>query len=379
MREYAALGHMEPVQAPYSHDGCYYIPHPAVVGKFRVVFNASAQTSTGVSLNDIQLVGPTIQDSLVNILLRFRRYRVAITADIEKMFGQVLVTSEHQDLQRIIWRESPADNIGVYRLKTVTYGMASSPYNAVRALQQCAVDNCSVSRDEDQAALARDAILTSFYVDDFLTSCANASEGIELARSVDAILSAGKFRLSKWNSNDNQVTMCLSSNASISSYTFNSGETSVLGLKWDSVTDELFYRVEIEPTIDVPTKRSVLREVTRLFDPTGLLSPVVITGKVFIQKMWSVGLSWDTPLPDDLREEWLRYRSKLKALNQVRIERWLGMVRHGRTTLHGFCDASSYAYAAMIYIRTIDDSHAKQLSLLTARRKVAPFKGSTIP
>ncbi|XP_017490530.1 PREDICTED: uncharacterized protein LOC108378737, partial [Rhagoletis zephyria] len=95
--------------------------------------------------------------------------------------------------------------------------------------------------------------------------------------------------------------------------------------------------------------------------------------------MWSVGLSWDTPLPDDLREEWLRYRSKLKALNQVRIERWLGMVRHGRTTLHGFCDASSYAYAAVIYIRTIDDSHATPLSLLTARTKVAPLKGSTIP
>nr|XP_014100413.2 uncharacterized protein LOC106625127 [Bactrocera oleae] len=116
MSEYAALGHMELVQPPYGHINCYYIPHHAVTTKFRVVFNVSAPTSTGISLNNVQLVGPRSQDSPSSILLRFRRYRVAITADIEKMFRQVLVASEHRDYQRIIWREPPEDEIRVYRI-----------------------------------------------------------------------------------------------------------------------------------------------------------------------------------------------------------------------------------------------------------------------
>ncbi|XP_036329656.1 uncharacterized protein LOC118741790 [Rhagoletis pomonella] len=202
MREYATLGHMELVEPPYHHNNCYCIPHHAVTSKFRVVFNASASPSTGVSLNDIQLVGPALQDSLCSILLRFRRFRVAITADIEKMFRQVLVAQEHRDYQRIIWRESPAEDIRVYRLKTITYGMTCSSYNAVRTLQQCVYDNYGSVPDRRQAVLARAAILTSFYVDDFLTSCESAFDAVELARNVDTILSAGKFTLRKWNSND---------------------------------------------------------------------------------------------------------------------------------------------------------------------------------
>ncbi|XP_036340711.1 uncharacterized protein LOC118750083 [Rhagoletis pomonella] len=199
MREYATLGHMELVEPPYHHNNYYYIPHHAVTSKFRVVFNASAPTSTGVSLNDIQLVGPALQDSLGSILLRFRRFRVAITADIEKIFRQVLVTPEHRDYQRIIWCESPADEIRVYRLKTITYGMACSPYNAVRTLQQCAYDNYGSVPDRRQADVARDAILTSFYVDDFLTSCESASDAVALAGNViRGKIYAKKMEVQRW-------------------------------------------------------------------------------------------------------------------------------------------------------------------------------------
>ncbi|XP_036318216.1 uncharacterized protein LOC118733101 [Rhagoletis pomonella] len=115
MREYETLGHMERVVEPIVQPGCYYIPHHAVVGKFRVVFNASAPTSNGLSLNDLQLVGSPIQDSLINIILRFRRYAVAITADVEKMFRQVLVAPQDRDFQRILWRESPSEEVITYR------------------------------------------------------------------------------------------------------------------------------------------------------------------------------------------------------------------------------------------------------------------------
>ncbi|XP_036340349.1 uncharacterized protein LOC118749656 [Rhagoletis pomonella] len=166
MREYSALAHMEPVTTHPST--AYYIPHYAVLGKFRGVFNASARTSSGVSLNDIQMVGPQIQEPLLNILFRFRRHRVALTADIEKIFRQVLVTAPHRNYQRILWRERPVEPIGIYQLTTVTYGMACSPFNALRALHQCANDNQALVVDPRRAAEAQNIILSSFYVDDFL-------------------------------------------------------------------------------------------------------------------------------------------------------------------------------------------------------------------
>lgn len=97
MREYIDLGHMCAVSDQHGDPSqVYYIPHHAVTAKFRVVFNASARTTNGTSLNDTQLVGPAIQELLVNIILRFRRYAVALSGDIEKMFRQVRIDERHR-------------------------------------------------------------------------------------------------------------------------------------------------------------------------------------------------------------------------------------------------------------------------------------------
>lgn len=78
-------------------DDGYYMPHHAVIKdtsnttKVRIVFDASAKTNNSTSLNDILMVGPTIQDKLVAYLIRFRTYKYVLTADIEKMYRQVLL------------------------------------------------------------------------------------------------------------------------------------------------------------------------------------------------------------------------------------------------------------------------------------------------
>ncbi|XP_039968907.1 uncharacterized protein LOC120780713 [Bactrocera tryoni] len=129
----------------------------------------------------------------------------------------------------------------------------------------------------------------------------------------------------------------------------------------------------------MPTKRRVLSDVAQLYDPTGFLAPVIISGKVFIQTLWSTGISWDTPLPKDLCHIWSKFRNDLGILDKVRVPRWLGMDATNRTSLYGFCDASQKAYAAVVYARTIDNDDKANKSLLTARTKVAPLKGATIP
>ncbi|GFW23877.1 integrase catalytic domain-containing protein [Trichonephila clavipes] len=104
-----------------------YLPHRGVVRdtscttKLRVVFDASSKTSSGLSLNDLLMVGPRVQPELFPILIQFRIFSVAICADVEKMFRQIKVHEEDVDWERILWRDSPTEPIRENRLTTVKY------------------------------------------------------------------------------------------------------------------------------------------------------------------------------------------------------------------------------------------------------------------
>ncbi len=86
VKEYIDLGHAEPVplNEAISGNSTFYMPMHGVhkesssTTKLRVVFDASAKSSSGVSLNDILMVGPTIYPCITDVLLRFRTYKVAI-------------------------------------------------------------------------------------------------------------------------------------------------------------------------------------------------------------------------------------------------------------------------------------------------------------
>jgi len=103
---------MREINGSKSTNKTYYLPRHAVykktstTTKLRVVFDGSCKTSTGISLNDTLMVGPTIQENLFSILTRFRTFKYALTADINKMYRQVLVNPNQTSRQRILWRNS---------------------------------------------------------------------------------------------------------------------------------------------------------------------------------------------------------------------------------------------------------------------------------
>lgn len=151
INEYIELGHMirvnsteEQMATKLGDEICYntaYLPHHAVMKesstttKLRVVFNASRKTSSGISLNDTMLIGPTIQEDMASILLRWRKYSIVFSADIQKMYRQIWVRKQDAEFQRIVWRDAEDKPIRDYKLTTVTFGTASAPYLATRALQ----------------------------------------------------------------------------------------------------------------------------------------------------------------------------------------------------------------------------------------------------
>lgn len=94
--------------------------------KLRVVFDASAKTTSGVSLNDTFMIGSTIQNDLFTILTKFGTHRYAFTADIHKMYRQILVDSNDCKYQTILWRDTPTQPIKAFKLKTITYGTGNN-------------------------------------------------------------------------------------------------------------------------------------------------------------------------------------------------------------------------------------------------------------
>ena len=94
------------------NSSCFYLPYHAVLKessntiRLSVVFDGSCKFSSGISLNDKFLVGSKLQDNLFNILLRFRKYKIAYTAAIAKMYSQILMSEEDREYQRIFWRNS---------------------------------------------------------------------------------------------------------------------------------------------------------------------------------------------------------------------------------------------------------------------------------
>ena len=130
MQEYFELGHAEMVPSEDMEKDpseIFYLPMHAVykssssTTKIRAVFDASAKSSSGVSLNDILLVGPTIHPPLIDVLLRFRVHRISLIADVSKMYRAIQLAKPDRDLQRFIWRSKPEDVLQDYRMTRVTY------------------------------------------------------------------------------------------------------------------------------------------------------------------------------------------------------------------------------------------------------------------
>lgn len=381
MREYVTLGHMVAADPdPTTHR--YYIPHHAVfkdsstTTKVRVVFDASCKSSTGQSLNELMLIGPKIQPDLSTILLRFRKFPIAFTGDVEKMYRQILVHQSDTHLQHILWRESPDLPIVEYALQTVTYGTSCAPHLAVRTLHQLAIDHAS------EFPVASHIAQNDFYVDDLMSGSYTASDAIQTRRDICEMLLKGGLKLRKWVSNyspllddiplaDREIQHPLNINLN--------NTVTALGITWNPASDTFQFALKLPCDARPATKRNILSDISTLFDPLGWLAPAIIRTKILMQQLWLNGVDWDEPVSDHTATLWTSIRNDLFNVSKICINRWMYHAPNARVELHGFSDASTHAYAAAIYSRILQpDGHFKT-SLLTAKTRVAPLKQVSIP
>ncbi|GFV24253.1 uncharacterized protein TNCV_3445061 [Trichonephila clavipes] len=200
LKDYEELGYLERVVESSEPPTHYYIPHHGVLRpeklttKLRIFFNGSSPTTTGISLNDILLKGE-VKEDVFETISRSRRHKFAFTTDIQKMYRQILINPDQQDLQRIIWKNGLDAEILTYRLKTVTYGLSNAPFLAIRTLQQLAKD------EKSRFPLASETLLYDTYMDDIVSGAPDLETAQQLQSQLkDALQSCG-MNLHKRSSN----------------------------------------------------------------------------------------------------------------------------------------------------------------------------------
>ncbi|GFW77551.1 uncharacterized protein TNCV_2499431 [Trichonephila clavipes] len=374
LRDYERLGHMKEVTNETDPDITYYATHHGIyrpeksTTKLRVVFNCSSLTDNGISLNDIQYNGGVIQEDLYAQMLRFRTYTYAFTADIKMMYRTILINPKQRNLQRIVWCESEHESPKIYELSTVTYGTVSAPYLAQRTLTQLSMD------EEANFPIAASVLRNNLYMDDVLCGAATLEEAIVLRQQLKGILKSAGMELHKLCANHEKLSPDPEQNYNFATLT----ETKTLGVSWKPNLDCLLIKVKV--CLDSSyTKRDVLSTIAKIFDPVGLMAPVISKAKIFLQRLWRSRLEWNDLLPAEEYREWQQFLVSLENINNIEIPRRILVTFPEVIEIHGFADASERCYGAAVYCKSKNLKSETLVRLITSKSRVAPIKSLTIP
>ena len=366
-----------------SYEGpVHYIPHHAVVRPgnkstpVRIVFNASSNYQ-GHVLNDYWMKGPDLLNNLFGVILRFREKEVALVGDISKMYHRILIPEEDQHVHRYVWRNLETDREPDVYVKTVlTFGDKPAPAMAQIALRKTAEESRSSTPE------ATEVLLNDVYMDDILHSTDTDEDAQKLAKDLDDALAKGGFSVKGWMSNR---PLDKDQDGREEKGIFYAQQEKVLGINWDSKTDQLSLKIKPDllkasSTELKLTKRMVLSTVAQIYDPLGFASAFTINAKILMQELWKSGVGWDEELPQTSRKEWLTYLNEMKVLEHISFPRCLltkGTVNQPQLCI--FSDASNKAFGACAYVRSMTQDGKYEVKLVAAKSRVAPLKQLTIP
>ncbi|GFV03937.1 integrase catalytic domain-containing protein [Trichonephila clavipes] len=304
-----------------------------------------------------------------------------------------LIDESQRDLLRIVWKDKIDSLVKIFRLTTVTYGTKSAPYLATRSLKQLAID------DGDKYPLAAEVIMSDVYMDD-LTGADDLESGRKLQVQLVSMLKGAGMELYKWSANPKTI-----------------------GLLWKPHPDSFAFKISpMTSNCDnlIVTKKSVISTIARIFDPLGLIGPVITRAKILLRSLRQLKLDWNDPLPSNLvlgegvppqvsstsldhgsklrgpspksprvAEQcdvniqsinqsnlvfyWKSFIDALESINYLDIPRYCLQDKSIRTELHGFSGSSEKAYGAALYLRCINTSREISVRLLCSKSMVAPM------
>ena len=386
----------------------HYLPHREVIRldkditKLRVVYDISAKRG-GPSLNDCLCSGPPLTPMIFDVMVRFRAYQIALTADIEKAFLNVAIAPEHRDVLRFLWIDDIlTDNpqMVIRRFTRVVFGVNSSPFllnGTIRHHLNSYLDSDPVFVED---------VLHSLYVDDLASSKPDGTSAYELYSKLKTRFKKAGFNMRKWLTNDQELADRINAeedqwgsqqqpilefqqeDQTFSKSQFKCQENTedyprVLGTSWNRAADKLvftFKNLTSQLTEEHVTKRIILSSIAKIFDPLGILSPVFVAFKILFQEICKKEVDWDTQLGGEVLKQWRSLLQDIQSISSFSIDRCYSSELNSLETsiieLHGFGDASERAFGGVVYLR-IQSENSVVCKLVASKTRVSPITGAT--
>lgn len=377
LRDYRDAGIITVVEKPGS--GAFYNPivpvwrHKSLTSPLRICLDGSQRTSSGVSGNDIQLAGPSLQPMLVGQLLKFRQHKIAIIADLAQMYLNISIRPEDRKYQRTIVN-MPGKPVQEIEYTRVPFGAKYALFLAQAVIKKLAVD------EKEKFPLACEILENCCYIDDVIFSIDNDEKAVEALNQLTKVTQSACFEMHKVASNVPKILNSIPEENQLS-HLDSSTITKVLGISWDREVDEVFIKVTIHPLSKI-TKRVITSIVAQIYDPLGLISPVLLPAKLIIQEIWlldrelsnaELAQSWDREVSAEMADRFIEWYEGLAALDRIRIKRHVQFDTSKQQSIVIFCDASTVAYGAVAYLRTLESGEESTFAILTSKSKVAPL------
>lgn len=265
------------------------------------------------------------------------------------MYLHVKLEKHDQAYQKILWRKNANEPIGDYCLTTITFGVNSSPFIVVAAVQHHA------ENEMEKFPIASNIILNDSYMDDISSGSDCVKQAIKVRKQITDILQDASFPIRKWASNSSEFLSSIpNEEREMSSKELRGIKyITTLGLRWFYEGDKLGFKTNVERDAKKLTKRSILSQITTIFDPLGLLAPITIYNKIIMQDIWREKNDWDDEVSEEIAEKWNAFKDQISVIEKIKVQRWLHCKSDSKVELHGFADASEAAMGACVYMKVL--------------------------
>ena len=323
--------------------------------------NASSKPTDSTSLNDCFFTGLSLTAKLHDILLTFRQGQYTITTDISKVFHLVLVNEQDRDYLKFLWFNLETEEQQTFCFRVAMFGATCSPHLLQETLQAHLSENVAGHEFRDK-----------FYVDNYLNTYDRECDLICNQPKLVELMNEAHMPFQEWVSIPNSKLFHSMHN------TAPPATQNILGLEWDQRLDQL----QVAPNEKLMNEASwkfskcnALALISSLFNPLGLLSPLSIRRRIFMQSLWKIKVNYDEPLSEEYVKALIDI---LKEFQQASEFTFPHRVIFKASELHVFVDASSKAYGAVAYVV---DTNTCNSNILVSKARVAPCKVNklTIP
>ena len=288
-------------------------------------------------------------------LKRFRSGKYTLIGDMSKMFWQIKINEQSQKYHGVIFKGE------TYVFTRVYFG--NKPSTPIAELGMIKV----AEHGKTSHPNASQALLFNRYMDDILDSKSNEKKLKDTLDEIDELIGQFGFNITEWRSNNVNLGISVKSKK-------------ILGIQYNIQHDNLIVNIDPMNKCQV-TKRKILSRIAEIWDPLGITTGVLLSGKLLLQSITRLNFSWDQVIDrDELLAEWRRWNAELETCKDLLISRSIlpseeFAMENIKDEIIGYCNGSDAGYVSVNYLRWKNESII-DVKFLSGKAKEILYQGT---